>query len=453
MSTMRNITANQRLTSLALAMLDAAILLAAGLAAAWLRFGAAGVGAELDNILAHPGFIAYAVLVQLALATTFDLYRPGAWRTSDYLLARLIALTVGMAAALAVGVYAAPPWRFGRGLLALTLVTAIPLQGLIRFLWLMVAALPAPRRAIVIGNGPIVGALEHELASRPSPPIEIIRHLPVPAAGAIFELPTEELERADLVIVANLVHTDTVDALAALNFRGTPVVDAAGAYASLTGRIPVRQVDSRWFIATGDFSSLAGSPFHLLQRVLDLCGASIMLLVTAPVLAAAALAVLFSDGRPVLYRQQRVGRLGRPFTLLKLRTMAKGADLEGPEFTAPGDRRVLPVGCLLRRWRIDELPQLLNVLRGEMSLVGPRPERPEVAARLEREIPFFAFRYSVRPGLTGWAQVNLSYCRENDDHLKKLEFDLYSLRHHGPAMYVIVLLRTLGALVFRPQVP
>ena len=100
----------------------------------------------------------------------------------------------------------------------------------------------------------------------------------------------------------------------------------------------------------------------------------------------------------------------------------------------------------LRRWRIDELPQLVNVLRGEMSLVGPRPERPELARRLESEIPFYAFRYSVRPGLTGWAQVQFPYCSEPEEHLVKLEFDLYSLRHHGPALYTIVLLRTLGAL-------
>jgi lipopolysaccharide/colanic/teichoic acid biosynthesis glycosyltransferase len=262
---------------------------------------------------------------------------------------------------------------------------------------------------------------------------------------------TTELEKADLVIVANLAHTGTIDALAALNFRGTPVIDAAGAYAALTGRIPVRQVDSRWFIATGDFSSLASSPFHHLQRVLDICVASAMLVLTSPALIVAALAILIIEGSPVLYRQTRVGRFGKPFTLYKLRTMEEGSDHHGPEFTTRRDRRVLPVARLLRRWRIDELPQLLNVLKGEMSLVGPRPERPEVADRLEREIPFFAFRYSVRPGLTGWAQVHLRYCRDNDDHLTKLEFDLYSLRNHGPAMYVIVLLRTLGALIFRPQ--
>jgi lipopolysaccharide/colanic/teichoic acid biosynthesis glycosyltransferase len=130
--------------------------------------------------------------------------------------------------------------------------------------------------------------------------------------------------------------------------------------------------------------------------------------------------------------------------------MLRSAEAHGPQFSKESDKRVFAVGRILRRWRIDELPQLVNVLRGEMSLVGPRPERPEVAAQLEKKIPFYAFRYSVRPGLTGWAQVQFPYCAEPEEHLVKLEFDLYSLRHHGPAMYLIVLLRTLGALVFPP---
>jgi lipopolysaccharide/colanic/teichoic acid biosynthesis glycosyltransferase len=184
---------------------------------------------------------------------------------------------------------------------------------------------------------------------------------------------------------------------------------------------------------------------------MDVTVATLLLLVTSPLLAAAAIGTLVSNGTPVLYRQQRLGQFGRLFTLYKLRTMRRSAEDSGPRFSNADDDRVFPLGRVLRRWRIDELPQLFNVLRGEMSLVGPRPERPELAAQLEREIPFYAFRYSVRPGLTGWAQVQFPYCSEPEEHLVKLEFDLYSLRHHGPALYAIVLLRTLGALVFPPR--
>lgn len=447
---MERIAADQRLSRLLLAVTDGMVLIGAGLAAALLRFGAEGFLRELDLILAHPGFIAYVLVVQLGLAITFDLYRPESWRTNDYLLARLLALAVCLVVALAVGVYLVGWWRFGRGLLALTLLLSLTTQGLIRFAWLTFLARPQARRAIVIGNGPIVGALEEELAQRPSPPFQIVAHVPTPGHDQPFELDMAQLEAADMVIVAALTHDQAVERLAALNFRGTTVVDAAGAYAALTGRIPCLQVDSRWFIATGDFSSLARSPFNRLQRFLDVVAASGMLIVASPVLLAAALALLVVDGSPVLYRQVRLGRFGAPFVLLKLRTLRRDADQGGPDFVVADDARTVPLGRFLRRWRIDELPQLVNVLRGEMSLVGPRPERPEIAHRLEGEIPFYAFRYSVRPGLTGWAQVNLPYCAETEEHVKKLEFDLYSLRHYGPAMYAIVLIRTLGALVFRP---
>jgi lipopolysaccharide/colanic/teichoic acid biosynthesis glycosyltransferase len=434
----------------ALALLDACLLLLAIGGAARLRFGAVFYATELRVIAAHPGFLVYAVALLLGLATTFDLYRPERWRHRDQLLVRMAALAVSFAIGLAIGVYLVPPWRFGRGLLALTLVITLVGMTLVRTLWKMAAARPQPWRAVVIGRGPIVSDLERLLRTDPTAPLRIVRHLDAPGGGDDPSAEPLDIEGIDLVIVASLADDAAVDRLAALNFRGTTVVDAAGAYAALTGRIPVRQVDSRWFIATGDFSSLAGSPFHSLQRFLDVGVAVTLLTVTLPVLAVAALVILATDGRPVLYRQRRVGRFREPFVLYKLRTMRRDAERTGPAFAAPNDERVLPAGRFLRRWRIDELPQLVNVIKGDMSLVGPRPERPELAQQLEREIPFYAFRYSVRPGLTGWAQVNIPYCHSTEEHLTKLEFDLYSLRHHGPGMYGVVLLRTLGALVFRP---
>jgi lipopolysaccharide/colanic/teichoic acid biosynthesis glycosyltransferase len=448
---MQKIAARDLRTKLVLAELDALILLVAGVMAAWIRFGPAGFDFEIAQILRHPGFIFYAAAAQFGLATTFDLYRPASWRTPDYILARMAALALTLVVTLVLGVYVVGPWRFGRGLLAITLAISLPLQTVLRFAYLKLATLPQPRNALVIGNGPIVGALRQELKTRPSPPFQITQHISEPSQAAANSLDKLDMQDVDLIIVAHLSDGDpTIDRLADLNFQGTTVMDAAGAYASLTGRIPIRQVDSRWFIATGDFSSIASSPFHYLQRFFDLVVASVMLVLTSPIILAAGLLILITDGLPILYRQRRIGLYGRTFELLKLRTMRREADRRGPRFAEVNDDRVLPAGRWLRRWRIDELPQLVNVLRGHMSLVGPRPERPEIAARFERKIPFYAFRYSVRPGVTGWAQVHLPYCSRTEDHMVKLEFDLYSIRHHGPAMYAIVLLRTLGALVFRP---
>ena len=190
-------------TRILLAGSDALILIAAGLIAAWVRFGATGFDSELSQLLRHPGFILYAVSVQFALATTFDLYRPSSWRTPDYLLARSAAMAITMAISLVLGVYLVEPWRFGRGLLALTLLISVPLQVLLRFLWLRIAARPQARTAILIGDGPIIGALRRELEDRPNPPFQIARHLPAPVNGAKDPLDGIDLHGTDLIIVAH----------------------------------------------------------------------------------------------------------------------------------------------------------------------------------------------------------------------------------------------------------
>ncbi|RLE26168.1 MAG: hypothetical protein DRJ65_06130 [Acidobacteria bacterium] len=433
-----------------LALLDALSILSGGLIAAWIRFLPEFLGQELAILGGHPGFIAYAVGAQWALATTFDLYRPQIWRGRDELLVRMAALAVTLPITLTLGVYLIPGWQFGRGLLVLTISTALPLQAIGRLLWLAWGAHPSERKAVLVGDGPIVTSLLAELRNRPWAPFRITRHI---EASALEENPAEvqaDLSKADLLIVATLANAEATEPVTAHNFRGTPVIDAAGAYAELTGRIPVQQVDSRWFIATGDFSNLAISPFHHLQRAMDIVVALGLLVLTCPIILLSALFVGLAGGTPVFFRQTRLGRFRTEFVLLKLRTMANSAEENGPEFAEPKDERILPFASFLRRWRIDELPQLVNVLKGDMSLVGPRPERPEITKDLEGKIPFFGYRFSVRPGLTGWAQVNHPYCSDLDDHRIKLEYDLYSLRHHGPMLYLLVLVRTMGALVFSP---
>ncbi len=442
--------ANRWLPVWVLALLDALSILCGGLTAAWIRFLPEFLSQELAVLISHPGFIAYAIGAQLALATTFDLYRPQVWRGRDELLVRMAALVVALPVALTMGVYLVPGWQFGRGLLVLTLTTALTLQTIGRLGWLAWGSSPPERQAVLVGDGPIVTSLLVELQHRPWAPFRIGRHI---SALELEEEPEKVqtlLSKADLLIIATLSNSEATEKIAALNFRGTAVIDAAGAYTELTGRVPVQQVDSRWFIATGDFSNLASSPFHHLQRAMDVVVAVGLLVMSSPIILLASLIVRMTGGRPVFFRQTRLGRFRAEFTLLKLRTMAVTAEPNGPEFADHQDQRILPFAAFLRRWRIDELPQLVNVLKGEMSLVGPRPERPEITEDLEDKIPFFGYRYSVRPGLTGWAQVNHPYCSDLDDHRIKLEYDLYSLRHHGPMLYLLVLVRTMGALVFSP---
>jgi len=185
-----------------------------------------------------------------------------------------------------------------------------------------------------------------------------------------------------------------------------------------------------------------------MKRVFDIVVAAFLLVLTLPIMLIAALLVLFEDGGPVVYRQQRVGARGATFTLLKFRSMHKDAEAGGKaSWASVNDSRITLVGKFLRRTRIDELPQLVNVLRGEMSFVGPRPERPEFVAMLTEQIPFYAVRHSVKPGLTGWAQVRYSYGATVEQSVKKLEYDLYYVKNHTLVLDLVILLETVRVVL------
>lgn len=184
-----------------------------------------------------------------------------------------------------------------------------------------------------------------------------------------------------------------------------------------------------------------------LKRIADLFLSVVLLVLTLPLALAAALLIWLEDRGPVFYAQQRTGWLGRPFTLLKLRTMSQQCPNEPVRWTEPGDQRITWVGQWLRRVRLDELPQLLNVLRGDMSLIGPRPERPELEHELERVIPHYRKRHWMRPGLSGWAQVCAPYASSVEDSDLKLSYDLYYLRHFSIGLDLLILFRTIKTVL------
>jgi lipopolysaccharide/colanic/teichoic acid biosynthesis glycosyltransferase len=182
------------------------------------------------------------------------------------------------------------------------------------------------------------------------------------------------------------------------------------------------------------------------KRAFDICVALLGLLLTAPLFPLIAILVLRTDG-PILYRQTRLGEQGRPFTILKFRTMQTDAETTGAVWAQESDPRMTGVGRLLRRTRLDEIPQLINVLRGEMSIVGPRPERPEFLNLLEESIPFWSRRHLLRPGITGWAQLRVGYAADAQATEEKLSYDFWYLRHRSLIVDVFICARTLPLLV------
>jgi exopolysaccharide biosynthesis polyprenyl glycosylphosphotransferase len=185
------------------------------------------------------------------------------------------------------------------------------------------------------------------------------------------------------------------------------------------------------------------------QRFFDLIVSSLLLVITSPVMLLTAIAVRLESPGPALYRQERVGLYGASFQVVKFRSMCQDAEKDGAVWAAENDSRITRCGAFIRKVRIDELPQLWNVLKGEMSLVGPRPERPMFVEELVKLIPFYGMRHDVKPGVTGWAQVNYPYGSSVEDALHKLEYDLYYVKHMSLALDAVVIFRTVKTVLLQ----
>jgi sugar transferase (PEP-CTERM system associated) len=223
--------------------------------------------------------------------------------------------------------------------------------------------------------------------------------------------------------------------------HGVQVSDINTHFEKTLGQVLVSYVKADWLIFGNGFNH--GTLRRAVKRVFDLALASLLLIACAPLLLLTMLMIRLESPGPVLFRQERVGRDGQPFRVLKLRSMRLDAERDGPRWASAADPRVTRVGQVIRLLRIDELPQLLNVLAGDMSMVGPRPERPFFVEQLTRDIPYYAVRHSVKPGLTGWAQVRYQYGSTVEDARSKLQYDLYYVKNHGVMLDLLILLETV----------
>lgn len=213
-----------------------------------------------------------------------------------------------------------------------------------------------------------------------------------------------------------------------------------------SGRVDLAALQPSWLIYSDGFRT--GLVFRVVKRIFDMAASIAVLILTLPVLIVTALLIAIESHGPILYRQERVGQFGRPFVLLKFRSMRVDAEQNGnPQWAAKHDPRVTRIGAWIRKVRIDELPQLINVLKGDMSFIGPRPERPYFVNRLEEKIRFYGERHAVKPGISGWAQINYPYGASLDDARKKLEFDLFYVKNTTLLLDFIIFIRTVRVIL------
>jgi sugar transferase (PEP-CTERM system associated) len=228
---------------------------------------------------------------------------------------------------------------------------------------------------------------------------------------------------------------------------GIDVIEMPTMYEQLTGRIPVEHIEDQWLLSSEGFHLISGKCVQKIKRVIDFIASSILLTLAAPVMALTALAIRFDSPGPIFYRQERVGKGGKIFSVIKFRSMVENAEAQGATWARNGDPRVTRVGHWIRQFRIDELPQIWNVFKGDMSLVGPRPERPEFVKELAVEIPYYDVRHAVTPGVTGWAQVKYPYGASLEDALRKLEFELYYIKNMSILFDLRILIKTIGVVL------
>jgi len=318
-----------------------------------------------------------------------------------------------------------------------------------------------PHRVLVLGTGPEARVVEASLTAADHPNLQLVGFYSLEKVQETSVSPRRIIAHADSleetvkrlgireIIVAVREQRGGVLPLRSLlecRLNGVQVTDLARFFERVHGHVPIDSLKASWLIYGNGFRQSWLRRF--VKRFFDIVVATVLLIAVLPVMAAVALLIALESGFPLIYRQERVGHGGVPYTMLKFRSMKKDAERDGgPAWASTNDSRVTALGRFIRRSRLDELPQLINVVRGEMSLVGPRPERPVFVRMLTEQIPFYGVRTSVKPGITGWAQVRYSYGATVEQSMRKLEYDLYYVKNHSIFLDLLILLETVRVVL------
>lgn len=448
--------------AVALCLADAAVITVAFYVAVGLRFGFdwALVGQSVGYL---PFRAAAFVVCLITGLLSMGLYRPRQRPTRSETAVRIV---LGVAVGGVISIiffYLIPHVSFGRGALALGLGIAILLLFGVRLGMMQLLDFnPIKRRVLVIGSGQSalkIRQLRRRADRRRFDVIGFVALTPDDERQAV-ELEIEplmtldearEITPLDEIVVALDDRRGAIPLEFLLNHkkRGIAVSDVVDFLERETERLDLDILRPSWLLY--EKSSQTRMLYHGSKRLFDLVFSAVLLILLSPILALTALGIRLEDGAkaPLLYRQRRVGRNGDVFRLTKFRSMRVNAEHgTGPCFAASNDSRVTRVGRVIRRFRIDELPQLFNVIRGDMSVVGPRPERPEFVDVLARQVPLYFYRHGVRPGLTGWAQLNFPYGASMDDAREKLTYDLYYIKNTNIMTDLFILLQTLEVVVW-----
>jgi exopolysaccharide biosynthesis polyprenyl glycosylphosphotransferase len=450
--------------------LDAGLIVAALAFAYVVRFGGANKSVLPKVFSEWTGASVVVLTVHLLAFYIFELYN----LELDFRRVGNLLRCVGAVAAAALVVvlvsYLAPRWGFGRGMFGLHAVTLAVFTCASRAAGSRVwEKREPPKKALLITAQVVSDEVLKELATNLESELHLVGSVAValaperatsalrantpPPLGTLRDLERTMRERKirDLLVAGiDALPVDAGRELLRLKLSGFEVHDLAVLYQRLSGRLPLEHLNDAYFLREAAFTQDTRPMLSNLFRVMDVLVSVGLLALSAPLALLAFLGIKLTMPGPVLYSQERVGKDERPYTIYKFRSMVLDAERAGAQWSLPGDPRVTPFGRFLRRSRIDELPQLWNVLRGDMSLVGPRPERRVFVEELKQAVPYYALRFAIKPGLTGWAQVCYRYGASTDDARVKLSFDLYYVQERSVLLFVVILLKTVQTVLFKP---
>lgn len=393
--------------------------------------------------------------IALLLSYYFDLYEPQRMSARWEIYFRLLLVVSVLAFVLAGLVYFVPGIEIGPNVLVVGIVVLAIVLIAWRTAYEWIIALPWFReRVYVLGNGENAVEVVRTLRNRRDAGMEVINsennheftqelERLVEDCGA-SHTPTRRVDRI-IVAMENRRGSMPVRELLSLRLKGVVIEDAGSVMEKLTGRLPLEGLNPSSLIFSDGFN--VKTSLQIQRRVISIGLASVALIVCLPIVPFIVLAVRFSSPGPIFFCQTRVGRSGRPFVLRKFRTMWNDAEADGAVWATRNDPRITPLGRFMRQTRLDEIPQLWNVLRGDMSFVGPRPERPEFVQWLTNEIPYYDLRHMIRPGITGWAQVRYKYGASLEETKRKLEYDLYYVKHLSLGLDLLILFETVKTIL------
>jgi len=444
---------------LTIATVDFIVVAGAAFVAEWARYSwlDLDMGGSWEALLAKILFPVFFIPILLGMGG----YQSDAIRDVKVFFVRLLAAVTATGVTLAALLYLLPMLPFWRSILLLTMLISGAGLLLVHLAFLSLADNKLlSRKVIILGAGEQALEIENYAGKATEAGLNIICSIILPGQKVVAktavaienldQLDTYAQERqAELILIATDGLGDLpIEALIACKLNGVEIKDRLSFFEQVRGYVDLSSVQAEWIIFSDGFKG--GSAIERIsKRILDVFISVVLLFAAAPVMALAAVAVRLTSFGPIFYRQERIGMFGKPFSLLKFRSMKNNAEKVGePKWAEVDDPRLTLAGGFLRKTRIDELPQIVNVLRGQMSFVGPRPERPYFVSQFEDKIPFYRERHCLKPGITGWAQIQYPYGASFEDSKRKLEYDLYYIKNYSIFLDILIILQTVRVILF-----